>query len=207
MKVLNLVQGTADWFAWRRGGITSTDATVLAGMGAAIDPKHPITALDLVAEKLGIGAREETFAMRRGRVMESPARSCLEERTGLVLRPACVQHDSLPWLRASLDGLTFLEDVLAEIKCPKILDHECALAGMVPHHYRPQVQYQLLVTGLSSGLYASYSTARCFGGPERPSLAVVEIEADAELQAQLLDVAGRFAERVRRCLKAGRLVA
>lgn len=206
MRVLSLEQGTAPWFRWRQQGVGAIDLTVLMGMGTAIDPRSPPTVEELLAEKLGTGQRQDNFAMRRGRRLESPALRLLCQREDLVLRPACVEHDEQPWMHASLDGLSFLGDVIAEIKACKALYHEQALAGMVPLCYRPQVQWQLLVTELPGGLYVSYSEAVRFGGPDSPSLAVVEVQADAELQAQLIEAASRFWAKVQQ-LRAREQVA
>jgi len=200
MRLLDLQQGTPAWHAWRKGGVGASDLATICGL--ALDPRRPVTLDDLLAEKLGTGQRQESFAMRRGRSLESPALRLLEEREGLVLRPACVEHDEQGWIRASLDGLTFLQDTFAEIKCLKVVDHELALAGIVPHQYRPQLQWQLLVTELEEGLYASYSTAARFGGPGKPSLAVVVVKADAEAQAELIEQAGRFWQKVEALRKA-----
>ena len=70
------------------------------------------------------------------------------------------------------------------------------MAGVVPNHYVPQVQHQLLVTGCPRLWYVSYSVAKRFGGPEVPSLAIVEVEPDAEVQGALLEAEEKFWARV-----------
>lgn len=191
MKIIRLQQNTRPWHLWRAGGIGSSDAAAL--MGCHVDPKMNADAL--LAEKLG-QRREVTFAMRRGLNEESPARLACFEALGCVLRPACIQHDEVDWLRASLDGLDFWGETVLEIKAPKIEHHEQALGGEVPGCYVAQLQHQLLVTGCDLAIYASWSLARRFGGPESPSLALVEVEPDAEYLAQLHEVEERFWERL-----------
>jgi putative phage-type endonuclease len=191
MRVLDLEQHTVGWHRWRAGGIGASDAPALMGVHVS-----GITADQLLAEKLGRERREVTFPMKRGLREESPARLLCEERLGWCMRPACVQHDEIAWLRASLDGLDWLDQALVEIKCPNVVDHEVALAGVVPHHYVPQVQHQLLVSGCALAYYASYSKAVRFGGPDAPSLALVEVEPDAEYLARLLEAEEAFWERL-----------
>jgi putative phage-type endonuclease len=188
MRVLDLEQGSPAWHRWRAGGIGGSDAPVIMGVGF-------VSADDLLAEKLGRARREATFAMRRGLRLEAEARDLFCRERGVLVRPACVEREDLLWLRASLDGLDFWGELVLEVKCPHVIDHEIALAGVVPHHYWPQVQHQLLVTEAPLLCYASYSLAERFGGPERPSLAVVEVTHDAEYQAALLEAETAFWRR------------
>jgi putative phage-type endonuclease len=185
MRVLDLEQGSSAWEQWRRCGIGGSDAPAIMGVGF-------VSADDLLAEKLGRRERDVTYAMRRGLRLEAEARDLFCRQRGVLVRPACVEREDLPWLRASLDGLDFWGQLVLEVKCPHVIDHEIALAGVVPHHYWPQVQHQLLVTEAPLLCYASYSLAERFGGPEVPSLAVVEVTHDAEYQAALLEAEVTF---------------
>jgi putative phage-type endonuclease len=187
-----LEQHTAPWHLWRAGGVGGSDAPIIMGCRAG-DESWP-TVEDLIAEKLGKTRREESFAMRRGRKLEPAIRKALEIKTGLILRPRCVQHNQTPWLRASLDGSDFWGKVIAELKAPNVVDHEIALGGVVPRHYFPQVQHVLAASDADVCLYASYSVAERFGG--EPSLAVIEVRHNAEYQAELLAREEEFWNRV-----------
>ncbi len=97
--------------------------------------------------KTGRKVQEETAAMRHGSEMEAVARAAFEEVAGIILQPQVVV-DGL--YSASLDGITLNGDTLVEIKCPfKGQASELWQTmknGVVPEHYRLQVQHQLMVS-------------------------------------------------------------
>lgn len=105
-------------------------------------------------------------------------------------------------MRASLDGLCRGRDPepgsawVLELKVPGWESHDYAVAGMVPPHYVPQCQWQLLVTGLDLLHYVSYYSpgpnAKIDRFADHDRLAVVAVTPDAELQAELLERAERF---------------
>jgi putative phage-type endonuclease len=199
LRYFDFTQGSREWHEWRRGGVGGSDAPEIMGVGWLEGG-----ASALLGEKLSGVQREETFAMRRGKTLEVPARALFNARHGLALRPACVSREDTPWMQASLDGLDLWGEIPLEVKCPNVTDHEVALAGVVPHHYKPQVQHLLMVTEAPLLYYASYSIANRFGGKDKPSLAVVEVLPDAEYQATLAAAELAFYERMR---KLGPLVA
>src|SRR6185312_11121927 len=115
-----------------------------------------------------------------------------------VAVPACVEHSAAPWMRVSLDGLCQSREPHAggaswilELKVPGWESHDWAVAGEVPPHYRPQCQWQLLVTGLDLLHYCSFYSPGPRARVERyrpgDRLAVVEVAPDAEVQAELLE--------------------
>lgn len=190
MRLIRLTQGSPAWQLWRADGVGASDLPRLLGD----TPADWGTVDDLVEEKARRVSREATFAMRRGHRLEPEARAAFERAAGVRVRPACCEHDTEGWLRASLDGLTFDLGALVELKCPNVVDHECALAGVVPAKYRGQLQHQFFVTGCEAGWYASYSLAERFSESQR--IAVVPVAPDAELMARCLDVAEAFWRRV-----------
>jgi putative phage-type endonuclease len=184
--IRKLAQRSPAWLRWRQGGVCASDLPAILGVS-------PYATRDQVmAEKLGTAPkREETFAMRAGNRLEGEVLERLSQQTGIDFSPACVEHDDRPELRASLDGLDFWGEVVAEIKVPNPVDHSLALHGLLPVHYVPQVQFQLLVTGASLAYYASWSRSKKqFAESQR--FAVVEVRPDAEEQAKLLDAADAF---------------
>lgn len=193
MIVRTLNQGSPEWLAWRRDGVGGSDAATILGVA----PFPDATRDNLLREKVGGWERPVNFAMRRGTRLEPVARAAYQEHAGCLAPPACVEHPDAPWVRVSLDGLCRhrfdaghgLPWVL-ELKCPGWETHSAALAGVVPDHYLPQCQWQLLATGLDLLHYASFSEHSRFAAKDR--LAVVPVEPDAELQARLLDECGRF---------------
>jgi len=146
-----LVQGSPEWLEMRKKMITATDATVIMG----VNPWRSLE--DIWKEKLGVGGlQEETHAMRRGKELEEHARKKLEEITFFKFYPRVVFHKTIPYMMASLDGITLDETSVCEIKCPGKKDHETAKMGDVPEKYYPQIQHILEVTGLTVLHYFSY---------------------------------------------------
>ena len=92
--------------------------------------------------------------------------------------PLCAEHDEFPWMRASFDGITLDHEVIVEIKCPGMKDHQCALDGKVPEKYIPQLQHQLMVSGCKKLHYFS------FDGEEG---IILPVERDEEYQSHLLE--------------------
>jgi putative phage-type endonuclease len=106
-------QNTPEWHRWRIQGIGASDARVIMG-------ETPFkTAKTLWALKTG-RLREEPAgpAARRGRELESFARRAYERQTRTQMEPLCLVHQEFEWMRASLDGLSFDNSTLLEIKCP-----------------------------------------------------------------------------------------
>lgn len=191
MRLVRLEQGTPAWKAWRYGGIGGSDAAAILGLSPYS------TREELLVEKATRLERESTFAMRRGNRLEPVARSlyCRNERCRA--EPVCVEHDDATWMRVSLDGLCEAPERdrwVIEIKCPSWQAHDIALAGLVPVHYQPQCQWQLLVTGLDRLDYVSFNDGVRFDLRDR--LAVVPVAPDAEMQGRLLEECERFWQEV-----------
>jgi len=218
VKRVTHTQGSADWKAWRRAGVGGSDLVAILGLTPNWPPPLP-TVEDLFRDKVDGIEREGNFAMHRGQRLEPHARDGYSKRHHRAAPPVCVEHDEFAWVRASLDGLANNGAVIAaereewvvEIKCPSWEAHDLALAGMVPSYNAPQLQWQLLATGLSRLDYVSFNPSGRFtprGFPKfedwvavhpsgrRPMpaewLAVVPVEADAEEQERLLEVCGKF---------------
>lgn len=195
MKIITrLAQGTPEWLAWRRDGIGGSDAATILGVA----PFEDATRANLIREKIDGWEKERNFAMRRGTRLEPTARVAYQRWASCDASPACVEHEQAPWMRVSLDGLCSnharipSERVhwILELKAPNWESHSIALAGVVPAYYRPQCQWQLLVTGLDRLDYASYSEHSRYAQKDR--LAVIRVEPDAEMQALLLEECGKF---------------
>jgi len=70
-------------------------------------------------------------AMRRGTKWESAARIAVEKATGIVIAPVFGEMDENPFVRASFDGMDFLQTSLVEIpgghpKCPTYGHPNCS---------------------------------------------------------------------------------
>lgn len=189
MKIIDLEQGSEEWLAWRFGGVGASDMPSVLG----ISPYKGAAREDLLSEKVRRIGREATYPMRRGKLHEPAARAMYAKLAGCEARPVCVEHDGLPWARASLDGLCHngVEQWVLEVKVPGEASHRLALGGVVPDCNRPQVQWQMFVTGLTRCDYVSYSwDAKRFGEADR--LAVVPVAWDEEWMPYLVAMAQTF---------------
>lgn len=96
-----------------------------------------------------------------------------------------MEHDTIPFCRVSLDGLA--RDHIVEVKALDAEDHNAALAGIVPRHYLPQIQWQLLATGLAYCIYLSITDSGRFS--ELDKIVALRVDAYPEFQAELLEAA------------------
>jgi putative phage-type endonuclease len=174
-----LEQGTEAWSRWRDEGFGSSDACQMAGFFGGL-------------KKLKM-EKAPNARMARGTALEPAARMRFIETTQCWIRPGCFQHAQYKFLRASLDGISDDHKIIVEIKCPSWKVHEMALNGEVVDYYRPQVNWQMLVMGHQSMLFASFF-------PDTPrheeQLAIVRVDADTTMQENLFDKA-RQAARAR----------
>ena len=147
---MNLEQGGSDWLEWRRQGVGSSDAPIIMG----VSPWCGV--LTLYKRKRGEAPEQaQNWAMNRGTRLEPEVRGMLEGTYG-VLEPATLTHPELPWMRASVDGISLDGRTVVEIKCPGEKDHLTACGLEIPEKYVPQVQHILAVTGCAKLIYASY---------------------------------------------------
>lgn len=155
-RIVNLQQGSPDWFDWRKQGITATDAVVL------LDRSPYKTYWRLWAEKSGFCDEVDLSGnplVRRGKELEDEARAAAELLLQDILLPCCVESEFDPIFRASLDGYTS-DGNPVELKVPSdavwnAIMHE----GTQSEAYRmywAQVQAQLLATGSKEGYLIFY---------------------------------------------------
>lgn len=194
-RFVDFEQGSYEWKKWRRDGIGASDAGCIWSHHVGEPELWPYGTLDeLIREKTRGVQREQTYAMRRGNRLEPIARDLFTRRTGIPVRPVCVQSIELPWLRASLDGWRWKGQVVLEIKAPKIDDHLFALEGLVPPKYRPQIIHQCLATGADEVFYFSYSEHSSVS--EKDQTALVPYAPTAEELGELLEAEEAFWKRV-----------
>ena len=153
---INLKQGSKEWLQWRKRGIGSSDAPIIAN-------KSPYgTPYDLWERKLGFADEvEENAQMRMGQSIEDIARAHYESTTGIKMTPRTGQRTDFPFLLASLDGFNNRENkdklrIVLEIKHPGKKEHQEALKGKVPQKYQDQLYHQLIVTKADVVHYFSY---------------------------------------------------
>ena len=166
-------QNTQEWKDFRRNKIGASDAAGILGISPFKTPYQ-------VWEEKIFGLDDlENWAMRHGHLMEPLAREEFENMTGLAMMPKVAIHKEREWQMASLDGVSFEEDVFVEIKCPKSKEvHQMACDGKLPDHYMAQMQHQMVVLGIDMGFYFS------FNGTEG---ALVEVKRDKSFGEMLTE--------------------
>lgn len=152
----DLVQGSPEWHAWRKGKIGASSVAPIMGLSPYTTPLQ-------TWEQFKFGTvKEKTAAMQRGNDLEEKARSSLNAylNGSFHFTPTCVESGYYPWLIASLDGVSYNcdgeIDMACEIKCPGRKDHAVALSGFVPEHYMPQLQHIMYILGLPMMVYYSF---------------------------------------------------
>lgn len=150
MKVIGLKQNTPEWRQFRRTHIGASDAVVIMGLSPWCSP------LKLYEQKIFDLEVQENIYMARGKELEPIALANFEKDTGLIMFPMCIQHETIPYMSASMDGLNLYKTIGLEIKCPGKSDHAKALKGEIPKKYYPQLQHQMEVCELPRIFYYSF---------------------------------------------------
>lgn len=141
----DVVQGSEEWFACRRGKFTASNFSDLF-MGKTTKTYNNLIS-QVVFERL-TGETPESFSnewMDRGIQLEAEAIERYESETFCkVKRVGFVELNE--WVGGSPDG--FVKDGLIEVKCPKfstLIDY--ILSGEIPSDYMYQMQGEMMVTG------------------------------------------------------------
>ncbi len=141
-QIVQLVQGSPEWHAYRRGLRNASETPAVLGISPWVTPYQ------LWLLKTGRAEPEANAAMRHGTALEPVARHAYEVETGHVMQPLVLQDGAYS---ASLDGITLDGELVVEIKCP-VRGQQSSLwrsvaAGAVPAYYGAQIQHQLMVSG------------------------------------------------------------
>lgn len=151
MREINLVQGSAEWLAYRKRHIGASETPYIMGSSPYVTPYQ------LWVRKKGlIPDVEMTPAMQRGKDLEPIALAEFEEIHNIFMTPKVFVSEEYPWMMASMDGVSLCGKVAVEIKCPGKKNHELALCGKIPEEYIYQLQHQMIVLKLDSMLYFSF---------------------------------------------------
>ena len=153
MKIIDVIQGSDEWFEARLGFVTASNFYKVLNKKTG----RGLYMRKLAAERL-TGLREESYKndiMDKGSETEQEARrfyeianDCQVEQVGFVMRDE--------WVGGSPDGLIG-KDGLLEIKCPLSSTHiEIILSKRMPPLHIPQVQGLLWVTDRKWCDFVSY---------------------------------------------------
>lgn len=181
-QIIALVEQSAAWWEWRRGGIGSADAATILGAKPSKSPERLLLEKQQPPQAAG-----QSFARARSAELERAARARYCSAVGVTVEPTCVQSLDRPWQRASLDGLSADGERAVEIKCGRAAYQSALARGRPPRHHTPQLQHLLAVTGLPVIDYWCY----------RPSLAPLRLEVrrDEAYQRRLLAAEEAFWKR------------
>ncbi len=182
-------QGSAEWLAWRRQGIGSSDVPAIVG----VCPYR--TREDVLLDKLGKGKPVTVNpAMQLGTKWEPAARALHYFETGLEMLPAELVHPEFDYLRASLDGY-LSDDHFLEIKYIGEKNFDKILETPFPlEHHWAQIQHQHLVTGLKWCKYIPYTLNEAKTKIER--IQYVDVVRDDAYCEQLVVELTKFWEEV-----------
>ena len=137
-------QGSDEWLAARRGGITGTDIGALLGFNPWRSP------LDVWLSKQDDHVPDEPGEPARwGQRLEPLVRAhYASEHPGTVVDevPGLLAHPDEPLLRASLDGLAHAKDADRVLECKTT--RQSWAEDYLPDHYLTQCLWYLGVTGL-----------------------------------------------------------
>jgi putative phage-type endonuclease len=196
MKLVPLAQSTPEWLDWRKAGITASDVSCL------FHTNPYKTEWKLWAEKSGLQAEDDIEGnpfVRRGKTFEHMLREHVVNARNVGIMPACAEHGTVPYLRASLDGIDRNRRPW-EFKIPspnnfeEVRKHQLNSEPAKRAHL--QVQHQLLVTGASEG-YLVFGNIDDSGRVAKVTeYILLIIPADPELHQAILEKSLEFMRRL-----------
>lgn len=189
MRVVGTFEDRTEWLQARRRGIGASDIAQIIGLSPYGTPWQ------VYVDKIGATPLDDSDgrneSMRWGQLLEELILDEWEETSGLLARQRglLVRHATHDWAMASLDALAF-ENLHGDDPADAIAVVEAKTTGdwswsdEIPLHYRAQAQWQMLVSGLDSTIFAVLHNGRRF--------ATYELVADYDDQAALLKAAEEF---------------
>lgn len=189
---LDPIEDRATWLEWRRQGIGGSDIAALCGMSRFATP------MSVYLDKTGmLDDADAGEAALWGRLFETPIAWEFENRTGLHVIGAqlCVVDPNASWRRATLDGLVTDShahdaDVARDDLTAALGTFESKASSQfgfedgIPDEYAVQCQWQMGVTGLTTGWLAILHGGR--------RLVIEELEFEPGVFDGLREIADRF---------------
>ena len=197
--VENNMQGTIEWRQQRAGKVTASRvADVIAKTKSGYSASRANYMKQLVKERFGMisdGFTNE--AMQWGTETEPLARIEYENRNFVSVEQVdFVENKFIKNSGASPDGIIKSSDDkiigLIEIKCPATLHFDYLIDDVVPEKYKPQMAWQMCVTGAKWCDFVSYDPRV----PEGLQYFQKRYERDDEYIAMLEDEVMKFLAEV-----------
>jgi putative phage-type endonuclease len=160
MDLMDIEQGSQEWKDLRKTKITATDMCAIMGVSPYDTP------LSLYKRKKGeIPEKEMLPHMQRGLEIEDEIRGSFFK---FDFKPAVGLHK---FAMASFDGIDTEKKVVLEIKLVGTNDFNMIEAGEIPEKFKPQIQWQLYVSGyethvLKAQLWNTDQTAEIWSSPD-----------------------------------------
>lgn len=189
----DLVQGSEEWFAARRGLLTASEVKLILTptLKAANNEKTRAHVYEIAAQRL-TGHVEASYVgdeMLRGHEEEVLARMLYAEKVAPVLECGFITNRQFGFtLGCSPDGLVGDDGMIEAKSRRQKYQVETIAGGKMPDEFMLQVQTALLVTGRKWCDFLSYSN----GMP----MAVIRVEADADIMEVIYEAALGFEEKV-----------
>ncbi len=182
-----------EWLRWRKKGIGGSDVSCLLGINKWKSE------MELWLDKTNQTDEEEpeNEAMEWGRIMEPVIRSHFSAVTGraVIEVKAILQHPDCPFMLADVDGITTDGDgnpAILEIKTASEFKRPEWEDG-IPAYYETQVQHYMFVVGVQKAYVAVLIGGNTFH--------VYEVDADAQVQAMLVEVERQFWGKVQNMVR------
>jgi putative phage-type endonuclease len=178
--MIEIIQGTPEWFAARCGKVTASRvADIIAKTKTGASASRENYLAQLVCERL-TGQPAESYsnaAMQWGTDTEPFARAAYEARMDiLVTEVGFVAHPWITMSGASPDGLA--SEGMVEIKCPNTATHiETLLTKTVPAKYISQMMWQMACADRPWCDFVSFDPRL----PEKHQLFIKRINYDPEM--------------------------
>lgn len=165
MKLNNLAQGSQEWLEYRKKKIGASDAPIIMKASPWCTPYQ------LWERKLGLKSEPEpSFVMQRGIDREPIILAWFNEHYNCNCVPIVVEHSTIDYMIASIDGYDANQKIAVEIKtCGKDDFENYYKLGKCPYKYFWQLQHQMFVLDIDSihvvaeynENYAAFRVHRC----------------------------------------------
>jgi putative phage-type endonuclease len=143
-------QGTDEWLAWRKQGITATEAAVI------MHPTYGRSAMRVYTDKLGITEQDQSDEkgyFEWGHILEDDLVEKFMKSHPEFTDFTTGRLYQRDWCKCSLDAQCydeFGEPVIVECKSGQRIDKW----NPIPQNYFAQIQWQMYVTGIRRGFFA-----------------------------------------------------
>lgn len=170
---------------YRREKIGASDSSAIMGINPWVSP------LMLWEQKLGLRPETEVnSAIQRGNDLEDAAREQFTQLTGIHVKPRRIEHSTIPYMFATLDGISECGSCIVEIKVPGQKTYDMALAGEIPEAYLCQIQHQVEVVKPKEAFYFCFNGTNGIVIEVKPNKAYIDelLKKEAEFYRCMIDL-------------------